>query len=50
MRRFSMEHYHKFFNPHSIAIIGASGKTGPGSYNLMENLMKEAIVPPGCTR
>ena len=44
MRRFSMEHYHRFFNPHSIAIIGASGKTGPGSYNLMENLINEACT------
>jgi len=44
MRRFSMEHYQNFFNPQSIAIIGASKKTGPGSYNLMENLIKE-----GCT-
>ena len=29
-----------FFNPVSVAIIGITRKSGPGSYNLMENMLK----------
>lgn len=38
------EHFNHFFHPRSVAIVGASEKTGPGSYNLMENLLDD-----GCT-
>ncbi len=44
MQNFTMEHYNQFLSPRSVVIVGASGKTGPGSYNLMENLINE-----GCT-
>jgi len=28
-----------FFNPRSVVIVGASRKTGPGSFNILENLL-----------
>ena len=43
MRKFTQEHFERLTNPRSIVIAGASDKTGPGSYNLMENLIKEGI-------
>ena len=43
MGGFSREHFQRLINPRSIVIVGASNKTGPGSYNLMENLIKEGI-------
>jgi len=41
MGKFTQEHFERLINPRSIVIAGASDKTGPGSYNLMENLIKE---------
>jgi len=29
----------KFFNPRSVVVVGASRKTGPGSFNIVENLL-----------
>ncbi|RJQ06494.1 MAG: CoA-binding protein [Bacillota bacterium] len=29
----------KFFNPESVAIVGVSRNTGPGAFNILENLM-----------
>ncbi len=43
MGGFSRAHFEQLINPRSIVIVGASNKTGPGSYNLMENLIKEGI-------
>ena len=43
MAKFTAEHFEQLTNPRSIVIAGASDKTGPGSYNLMENLLKEGI-------
>ncbi|MBT7954898.1 MAG: acetate--CoA ligase family protein [Rhodospirillaceae bacterium] len=43
MAKFTQEHFEQLTNPQSIVIAGASDKTGPGSYNLMENLFKEGI-------
>ncbi|MBT4940508.1 MAG: CoA-binding protein, partial [Rhodospirillaceae bacterium] len=43
MTKFTSEHFGQLINPRSIVIAGASDKTGPGSYNLMENLLKEGI-------
>ncbi|MEE8308313.1 MAG: CoA-binding protein, partial [Gammaproteobacteria bacterium] len=43
MGGFTPEHFEQLTNPQSIVIVGASNKTGPGSYNLMENLIKEGI-------
>lgn len=43
MAKFTKEHFEQLINPRSIVIAGASDKTGPGSYNLMENLLKEGI-------
>jgi len=43
MAKFTQEHFEQLINPRSIVIAGASDKTGPGSYNLMENLLKEGI-------
>ncbi len=43
MAKFTSEHFEQLINPRSIVIAGASDKTGPGSYNLMENLLKEKI-------
>jgi acetyltransferase len=39
-----MEHFNQFFSPRSVVIVGATEKTGSGTYNLMENLINE-----GCT-
>lgn len=41
MNRFTWEHYKKFIEPTSVAIIGVSEKTGPDSYNLMENMLED---------
>jgi acetyltransferase len=43
MAKFTSEHFEQLTNPRSIVIAGASDKTGPGSYNLMENLLNEGI-------
>ncbi len=43
MGGFSREHFERLINPRSIVIVGASNRTGPGSYNLMENLIREGI-------
>ena len=43
MGAFSSEHFTQLTNPRSLVIVGASNKTGPGSYNVMENLLKEGI-------
>ena len=34
-----------FFSPGSVAIVGASTKTGPKAYNLLENLLREELNP-----
>ena len=31
---------HKFFNPESVAVIGAPGKTGLGALNNVENMLR----------
>ncbi len=41
MAALTPEHFKQFIDPASVAIIGASSKTGPGSYNLLENLLRE---------
>ena len=41
MAALTPEHFNQFIDPASVAIIGASSKTGPGSYNLLENLQRE---------
>ncbi len=43
MRKFTQRHFEQLTNPRSLVIAGASDKTGPGIYNLMENLIKERI-------
>ncbi len=43
MQKFTKRHFEQLTNPHSLVIAGASDKTGPGIYNLMENLIKERI-------
>ncbi len=35
------EQFNRFIDPGSVAVIGASSRTGPGSYNLFENLLRE---------
>ncbi len=41
MQNLTTSQFNQFVNPRSIAIVGASEKTGPGSYNLMENLISD---------
>ncbi len=41
MAALTPEHFKQFIDPASVAIIGASSRTGPGSYNLLENLLRE---------
>jgi acetyltransferase len=43
MGSFTRKHFEQLTNPRSIVIVGASTATGPGSYNLMENLIREGI-------
>jgi len=43
MTKFTQLHFEHLTNPRSIVIAGASDRTGPGTYNLMENLIKEGI-------
>lgn len=43
MTKFTSQHFEQLTNPRSIVIAGASDRTGPGVYNLMENLIKEGI-------
>ncbi len=43
MPKFTAQHFEQLINPRSVIIAGASDKTGPGSYNLMENLINEGI-------
>ncbi len=35
------EQFNRFIDPAAVAVIGASSKTGPGHYNLFENLLRE---------
>ena len=35
------EQFNRFIDPGTVAVIGASSRTGPGSYNLFENLLRE---------
>lgn len=41
MKPMTMEHFEHFFAPHSVAIVGASSRTGPGTYNVVENLIDD---------
>jgi len=41
MPNLTTSQFNQFINPQSIVIVGASEKTGPGSYNLMENLIND---------
>jgi acyl-CoA synthetase (NDP forming) len=43
MGGFTKKHFEQLTNPQSIVIVGASTATGPGSYNLMENLINEGF-------
>ena len=43
MQKFSKQHFENLTNPRSIVIAGASDRTGAGTYNLMENLIKEGV-------
>jgi acyl-CoA synthetase (NDP forming) len=41
MSALTPEEFNRFIDPASVAVIGASSKTGPGHYNLFENLLRE---------
>jgi acyl-CoA synthetase (NDP forming) len=43
MGHFTSKHFEQLTNPQSLVIVGASTATGPGSYNLMENLINEGF-------
>jgi acetyltransferase len=43
MGDFTSKHFKQLINPQSLVIVGASTATGPGSYNLMENLINEGF-------
>ena len=45
MPRLTAEHLAHFMNPTSVAVVGASTRTGPGSYNILENMLREGMRP-----
>lgn len=40
MGRLTQEGFSRFINPRSVAIIGASERTGPDSFNVLENMLE----------
>lgn len=43
MGMLTLEQYYKFINPRSVALVGASEKTGPDSFNPLENMLEDGV-------
>lgn len=43
MGSLSLEHYYRMINPQSVALVGVSEKTGPDSFNPLENMLEDGI-------